>query len=54
MEDTHLIGNPRYRALCRKPYGKAQGMTDQVKGTKTIFFIYKADIPEDCCKDLTY
>ena len=50
MEYCHLIGNPKYRTLWRKSYGKnlgrlAQDRPVQVKGTGTIFFIDKADIP---------
>ena len=29
-------------------------MLFQVKGTDNILFIYKADIPVDLCKDVTY
>ena len=50
MEYCHLIGNLKYRTLWRKSYGKnlgrlAQDRPVQVKGTGTIFFIEKSDIP---------
>ena len=59
MEYRHLIVNPRYRALWSKSYGNeigrlAQGMPVRVKGTDTIFFIEKTNIPEDCWKDVTH
>ena len=52
MEYRHLIGNPSYRALRSKLYRNElkrlpQGIPVRVKVTDTIFFIDKADIPED-------
>ena len=49
MEYRHLISNPKYRALWSKSFrdklGRlTQGRPGRVKGTKNIFFIYKADI----------
>ena len=59
MEYRHLIGNPRYRAIWRKSYGNelgslAQGIPGRVKGTDTIFFIDKTDIPVDLWNDVTH
>ena len=58
MEYRYLIGNPKYRALWRKSYGNelgrlTQGMTGRVKGTGTIFFVNKGDIPANLWKDVT-
>ena len=52
MGYRHLIGNPNYRPLWSKSYRNdlgrlTQGMIGQVKGTNTIFFIDKADLPAD-------
>ena len=52
MGYLHLIGNPKYRPLWIKSYRNklgslTQGMTGRVKGTSTIFFIDKADVPAD-------
>ena len=59
MEYRHLMKSPKYRQLYGKSYAKesgrlAQGMTDQVEGTNTIFFIDKADIPTARWRDVTY
>ena len=32
----------------------AQGVSNRIRGTDTIRFIRKADIPKDCLKDVTY
>ena len=59
MEYCHIIGNHKYHALWRKLYRNklgrlTQGIPDQVKGTGTILFIDKVDIPADQRKDVTY
>ena len=59
MEYFHLTDNPNYRALWRKSYRNklgllTKGMPVRVKGTCTILFIDKADIPADLWKDVTY
>ena len=50
MEYRHLIRNPKYREIWGQAYGNelgrlAQGMEGRVKGTNTIFFISKEDLP---------
>ena len=32
----------------------AQGIGGRVKGTDTIFFMHKRQVPRDCIKDVTY
>ena len=59
MEYRHLIGNPKYRELWQSSYGEtigrlAQGMSGQVEGTNTIFFIKKKDVPAHHWRDITY
>ena len=52
MEYRHLIGNPKYQKIWSKSYGNklgslVQGMPGGVKGTNKLFFINKANIPEN-------
>ena len=59
MEYCHIIVKPKYRAIWSKSYWNnigrlTQGMSGRVKGTNTMLFIYKADIPADQCKDVMY
>ena len=59
MEYRHLIGDPKYREIWVQAYvnelGRlAQGMEGRVKGTKTIFFIPKEDLPAERWKYVTY
>ena len=51
--------NPKYRTLYRDSYAKelgrlAQGMPGLAKGTNTILFIPKNDVPIDRWRDVTY
>ena len=59
MEYRHIMKSPKYRSLYKNSYSKelgrlAQGIPDVVKGTNTIFFIDKADVPAERWKDVTY
>ena len=59
MDYKHLISNPKYCALWSKSYRNelvrlAQGISGWAKGTNTIFFIDKVDIPAYFWKDFTY
>ena len=59
VEYHHLIKNSKYCQLYGESYAKeleclVQGMPGQVKGTNTIFFIDKADIPTTRWRDDTY
>ena len=59
MEYIHLIEDPKYREIWGQAYGNklgrlAQGMEGRVKGTNTIFFIPKEDLPSARWKDVTY
>ena len=59
MEYCHLVGNLKYRETWQKSYGTevgrlAQGMPRRVKGTDTIFFIKKKDVPAHRWRDITY
>ena len=59
MEYRHLTGNPKYREIWGQAYGNeldrlAQGVEGRVKGTNTIFFISKEDLPASRWKDVTY
>ena len=52
MEYRQLMKSPKYRNLYKNSYSKelgrlAQGIPDVVKGTNTIFFIDKADVPTE-------
>eukprot|EP00804_Cyclotella_cryptica_P030011 CCRYP_013454-RA/>CCRYP_013454-RA protein AED:0.36 eAED:0.39 QI:0/0/0/1/0/0/4/0/743 len=59
MEYRHLVSNPKYRDTWKNAYGKelgrlAQGLPGIVKGTNTIVFILKTNVPQDRWKDVTY
>ena len=59
MEYRQLMKSPKYRNLYKHSYIKelgrlAQDIPDVVKGTNTIFFIDKADVPTERWKDITY
>ena len=59
MEYRHLLADPKYRDIYSKAFGKevgrlAQGLPNGVKGTDTITFIYKDQVPEDEWKNVTY
>ncbi len=51
--------SPNYRNLYKNSYSKelghlAQGIPDVVKGTNTIFFNNRADVPAERWKEVTY
>ena len=59
MEYQHLLSNPKYCDTWKNAYGKelgplAQGLPGIVKGTDTIVYIHKSDVPQDHWKDVTY
>ena len=59
LEYRHLIQNPKYAREWKLSSGNeirrlAQGIGDRVKGTNTIFFVNKKELPQDCFKDVTY
>ena len=59
MEYRHIMKNTKYRQLYTKSYSKelgrlAQGIPGKLEGTNTIYFIYKADIPAERWKYVTY
>ncbi len=59
MEMRHLLVNPKYKELWGKSYTKklgclAQDMPGVSKGTNTIVFIHREDIPHNCKWDVTY
>ena len=59
MEYRHIIKNPKYCQLYATSYSKelgrlAQVMSVKAEGTNTIYFIYKANIPSERWKDVTY
>jgi hypothetical protein len=59
MEMCHLLINPKYKELWGKAYTKelarlAQGIPGISKGTKTVIFIKRKEIPADCRCDATY
>ncbi len=59
MEYRHIMKSPKYRNLYKNSYRKelgrlAKGIPDVVKGTNTIFFINRADVPSKRWKDVTY
>ena len=59
LEYRHLIGNPNTKAVWAHSYGNeigrlAQGMPGRNKGTNTIFFIRRDQVPRDRMKDTTY
>ena len=58
MEYRHLIKSKKHRAVWEHSLSNeigrlAQGIRD-VKGTDTIFFIQKSEIPKDRLRDITY
>ena len=59
MEYRAVMRNPKYRPLYAKSYTKelgrlAQGVPGLVKGTDTIVFITKKDVPLERWRDVTY
>jgi hypothetical protein len=59
MEMRHLLVNPKYKELWGKSYTKelgrlAQGIPGVSKGTNTIVFICRKDIPHDRKCDIMY
>ena len=59
LEYRHLIQNPRYAREWKLSSGNeigqlTQGIGDRVKGTNTIFFVDKKEVPQDRFKDVTY
>ena len=59
MEYLRLNKNPKYLQLYGQSYREelgrlSQGIPGQVKGTKTIFFIDKANVLANHWKDVTY
>ena len=59
MEMWHLLINPKYKELWGKLYAKdlaclAQGIPGVSKGTTTIIFIKRDEIPADRHCDTTY
>jgi hypothetical protein len=59
MEMWHLLMNPKYKELWGKSYTKeprrlGQGIPGVSKGTNTIVFICREDIPHDCKCNITY
>jgi hypothetical protein len=59
MEMQHLLVNPKYKELWGKSYtkelsGLAHGILGVSKGTDTIVFIHRKDIPHDRKCNVTY
>ena len=59
MNCRQLRRNPKYKIHWDKPaaneFGRlANGVDNQVKGTKTIEFIRKCDVPQSRMRDVTY
>ena len=59
LEYRHLIKRPEYKEQWGYSFGNkigclAQGMPGRNKGTNTIFFINKHEVPPDRWKDMTY
>jgi hypothetical protein len=59
MEMRHLLVNPKYKDMWGKSYTKllgrlAQGLPGVSKGTDTIVFIQRKDIPNNCKCNITY
>ena len=59
LEYRHLRQHPKYKdkwnTSAANEFGRlAQGVGGRVKGTNTVFFIHKKDIPADRFKDCTY
>ena len=57
LEYCHLIQNPKYgewKLSSGNEIGRlAQCIGDRVKGTNTIFFVDKKEVPHDCFKEVT-
>ena len=54
-----LISHPKYREVwmhssANEFWRLAQGVGNRIKGTDTIFFIFKHQVPQDRWKDVTY
>ena len=59
LKYRQLPTNPQYRGvwstLSANEFGRlAQGIGNRVKGTDTIFFIHKHQVPRERMKDVTY
>jgi hypothetical protein len=59
MEMKHLLVNPKYKEVCEKLYTTelgclAQGIPGVSKGTDTIVFIQRDEVPIDQIKDVMY
>ena len=59
LEYIHLIKRVEYRKIWGKAYGNelgrlAQGIGDNIKGTDTICFTTKQNIPFERRRDITY
>jgi hypothetical protein len=59
LKYCHLISNPKTQATWTHSYSiklgrLVQGMSSQVMGTDTIFFIPKVKVPRARAKDITY
>lgn len=59
LEYRHLIRRPQHKEIWGHSFGNeigrlAQGMKDRVKGTDTMNFIHKYEVPQDRFKDVTY
>ena len=59
LEYRHLIKRPEYKEAWGHSFGNeigrlAQGMPGRNKGTNTLFFIHKHEVPPERWKDMTY
>ena len=59
LKYRQLLTNPRYKTVwstsSANEFGRlAQGIGGRVKGTNTIFFVTKQQVPKDRIKDVTY
>ena len=59
LEYCQLLHEPKHQEIWRKAganeFGRlAQGVGGRIKGTTTIFFVHKHEIPQDRIKDVTY
>ena len=59
LEYRHLIKKPELQQIWSKSYANeigrlAQGVGNRVKGTDTMEFIEKHEVPQDRYKDVTY
>ena len=59
MEYRHLIKSPKHQAAWTRSFANeigrlAQGIGNREKGTNTMFFIHKHQIPHDRRQDVTY